>query len=32
MLDTLAIISVALLFGLSILYTQGCDRLKGPRP
>ncbi len=32
MLDTLAVISLAVLFGLSMLYTRGCDRLKGPRP
>lgn len=31
MLDTLAVISVVFLFGLSVLYMLGCDRLKGPR-
>ncbi len=32
MLDLLAVVSLLLLFGLSMLYTRGCDRLKGPRP
>lgn len=32
MLDVLATISIAILFGLAVLYTLGCDRLKGPRP
>lgn len=31
MLDTLAVVSIAFLFGLSVLYMRGCDRLKGPR-
>ena len=31
MLDTFAVISIALLFGLSVLYTHSCDRLKGTR-
>lgn len=31
MLDILAIVSLALLFALAILYTYGCDLLKGAR-
>lgn len=32
MLDTVAVVSLALLFGLSLLYVAGCDRVKGKRP
>lgn len=32
MLDVVAIVAIALLFGLSVAYTHGCDRLKGVRP
>ncbi len=32
MLDLLAVVSLTLLYGLAVLYTHGCDRLKGPRP
>lgn len=32
MLDVVAVVSLVLLFGLSLLYTHGCDRLKGTRP
>ncbi len=31
MLDFIALVSFALLFGLAVLYTRGCDRLKGTR-
>lgn len=31
-MDLLAIIVIALLFGTAVLYTRGCDRLKGDRP
>ena len=32
MLDAVALFSLVLLFSLSVLYTAGCDRLKGDRP
>jgi hypothetical protein len=32
MLDVVAVVTLALLFGLAVLYTHGCDRLKGVRP
>lgn len=32
MLDLVAIAALVLLFGLAVLYTHGCDRLKGVRP
>ena len=32
MLDVIAIVSTLLVFGLALLYTAGCDRLKGTRP
>jgi hypothetical protein len=32
MLDLIAITSLAVLFGLGVLYTQACERLKGTRP
>ncbi len=32
MLDLVAIVSLGLFFGLSVLYIRGCDHLKGPRP
>ncbi len=31
-MDLLALVAIALLFGLSLLYTRGCDLLKGDRP
>lgn len=31
-MDILAILTGSLLFGLSVLYVHGCDRLKGHRP
>ncbi len=31
MLDVIAILSSPILFGLSIVYALGCDRLKGSR-
>ncbi len=30
-MDLIAFVLIYLLFGLSFLYIQGCDRLKGPR-
>lgn len=32
MLDVIAIVALAILFGLAVAYTHGCDRLKGARP
>lgn len=32
MLDLLAIASLALMFGVALVYVEGCDRLKGIRP
>ncbi len=32
MLDVVAVVALALLFGLAVAYTHGCDRLKGVRP
>jgi hypothetical protein len=32
MLDLLAIASLALAFGLAVVYVHGCDLLKGTRP
>jgi hypothetical protein len=32
MLDLVAVVSLGLMFALSLLYVSGCDRLKGPRP
>lgn len=32
MLDVLAIVSLFTLFSLGIVYTRGCDHLKGTRP
>lgn len=32
MLDLVAITSLLFVFGLAILYVEGCDRLKGTRP
>ncbi len=32
MLDTIAVVAIVALFGLAVLYTHGCDRLKGTRP
>ena len=31
MLDVIAIISLLAMFALAVAYTQGTDRLKGPR-
>ena len=31
-MDVIAVILVTVLFGLSLAYVQGCDRLKGSRP
>lgn len=31
MLDTIAVVSSILLFGLAALYIHGCERLKGGR-
>ncbi len=31
MLDLVAIVSLALVFGLAVIYVRGCDRLKGTR-
>jgi hypothetical protein len=31
MLDVVAIAALALFFGLAVLYTHGCDRLRGVR-
>lgn len=31
MLDLVAIVSLALVFGLAVIYVRGCDRLKGSR-
>ncbi len=31
MLDTVSLVSVLLLFAASVLYVDGCDRLKGGR-
>ena len=31
MLDLIAIVSLVLMFGVSILYVDGCERLKGIR-
>lgn len=32
MLDVVAVAALAIFFGLAVLYTHGCDRLKGGRP
>ncbi len=32
MLDIVSVISIAILFALSLVYVTGCDRLKGRRP
>jgi hypothetical protein len=32
MLDVVAIVALTFLFGLAVVYTHGCDRLKGTRP
>lgn len=32
MLDLVAVVSLVLMFGLSLLYVCGCERLKGIRP
>ena len=31
MLDALAVVSIALMFALSLIYVSGCDHLKGSR-
>jgi hypothetical protein len=31
MLDVVAAIAIAIMFGLALLYVSGCDRLKGIR-
>lgn len=31
MLDVVAIVALAILFGMAVAYTHGCDRLKGVR-
>ena len=32
MLDVMAMLTIAALFGVAALYTSGCSRLKGNRP
>jgi hypothetical protein len=32
MLDVVAVLMLSAMFGLSLLYVAGCDRLKGTRP
>ena len=32
MLDVMAMLTIAALFGVAVLYTSGCNRLKGNRP
>ena len=32
MLDAVAVVALAVLFGLAVAYTHGCERLKGVRP
>lgn len=31
-MDVLALVTLAMLFSLSLAYVRGCDRLKGDRP
>ncbi len=31
MIDIVAVLSLVVLFGLAVLYTRGCDHLKGSR-